>query len=179
MAVVFDAAILAFLVKPDTPPPLDPATNKPVTHCQDRLQHLLAEFQREQTVAIIPTPVLAEILVTAGDGAPAFIEEFNRPSSRYRIAPFDTLAAIELAEMTRRIHGTGDKRDGQEGTWAKVKFDRQIIAIARVHGATTIYSDDGKLRSFAERCGLHVIGIADLPLPPEAAQMTFDDVDAD
>lgn len=177
MKVVFDAPILAFLIKPDTPPPLDPLTNEPVTHCQARLQNLLTEFQRNQTVAIIPTPALAEVLVTAGNAAPAFMAEFNRPSARYRIEPFDALAAIELAEMTRIVLGAGDKRGGQEGTWAKVKFDRQIIAIARVHGASTIYSDDKNLRAFAQRCDLNVIGIAELPLPPETSQLTFDDIE--
>lgn len=173
---VFDAAILAFLINPNTPAPLDPATGQPVTHCRDRLKHLLKTLQQEQTVAIIPTPALAEILVTAGTDGPALMEEFTRPSARYRIAPFDMRAAVELAEMTREIISSSDKTGGQTGTKAKVKFDRQIIAIARVEGATTIYSDDSGLRSFAERRGFNVVGIADLPLPPQAAQMSFDDI---
>lgn len=176
---VFDTAVLAFLVKPDTKAPLDPATGQPVTHCQARLNYLLEVLQRDQTVAVVPTPVLAEILIVAGPGGPAFMEEFTRPSARYRIAPFDDRAAVELAEMTRTYQSTGDKTGGQEGSWAKVKFDRQIIAIARVERAKTIYSDDKRLRSFAERCGFEVIGMADLPLPPEAAQMSFADIGDD
>jgi hypothetical protein len=51
-----------------------------------------------------------------------------------------------------------------------VKFDRQIVAIARTEGAQVIYSDDADLRRFARAAGIDVVGIADLPLPPESAQ---------
>jgi hypothetical protein len=44
--------------------------------------------------------------------------------------------------MTRAAVDAGDKRVGSDATWAKVKFDRQIVAIAQVRRATAIYSDD-------------------------------------
>jgi hypothetical protein len=50
----------------------------------------------------------------------------------FYVVPFDTLAAIELAVMTRNALAAGDKRAGSKESWAKVKFDRQIAAIARV-----------------------------------------------
>jgi predicted nucleic acid-binding protein len=67
------------------------------------------------------------------------------------VVPFDTRAAIELAVMTRNAIDQGDKRGGVDAPWNKVKFDRQIVAIAKVAGATTIYSDDLQLRTFAEQ----------------------------
>ena len=61
-------------------------------------------------------------------------------------------------------------RDEAE-TWAKLKFDRQIVAIAKVCGATSIYSHDGGIQTVAGRVGIEVLRLHDLPLPPEMLQM--------
>jgi len=55
-----------------------------------------------------------------------------------------------------------------------VKYDRQIVAVAKVCGATTIYSDDKDVRTLAKTVKIDVIGLADLPLPPEKAQMDLE-----
>jgi hypothetical protein len=94
--------------------------------------------------------------------------------SVFRIEPFDTKAAIEVAAMTRAALDSGKKRGQSSASWAKVKFDRQIVAIAKVAGATTIYSDDKDLVPLAKAAKIEVIGIADLPLPPEDAQYKLD-----
>src|SRR5437588_7452083 len=61
----------------------------------------------------------------------------------------------------------GGRRGDQEGTYAKITFDRQIVAIAKVNNVTVIYSDDDGVRKFAERNGLTVVRTWELPLPPE------------
>ena len=167
--VVFDASILVLLFDPDARPPTDPETGQPVSRCKDRLEYLIATFEREQTKVIIPTPVLSEALVRAGEAGPAYLEELNR-SARFKIAPFDTRAAIELAQLTREALDSGDKKDGADAPWAKVKFDRQIVAIARTEGAEIIYSDDADIGRFCKRLGIEVIGIGELPLPPQDPQ---------
>ena len=55
-----------------------------------------------------------------------------------------------------------------------MKYDRQIVAVAKVCGATTIYSDDKDVRTLAKTVKIEVIGVADLPLPPEKAQMDLE-----
>jgi len=47
------------------------------------------------------------------------------------------------------------------------------VAIAKVEGTATIYSDDGNLASFARKVGLTVIPIHNLPLPLKEAQRTL------
>jgi hypothetical protein len=84
--------------------------------------------------------------------------------------PFDELSAIELAILTRNALDEGDKRGGSVDPWGKVKFDRQIIAIARVRQATVIYTDDRGLRRLAARLNIPAIGIAEMPVPAETAQ---------
>jgi hypothetical protein len=81
--------------------------------------------------------------------------------------PFDTIAAVEAALMTRAALSTGDKRGGLGAPWAKVKFDRQIVAIAKVARATMIYSDDADVRTLAAAENIPVIGLAELPLPAQ------------
>lgn len=91
-------------------------------------------------------------------------------SAHFKIVPFDTRAAIELAQITRVAIDSGDKKAGSSSSWAKVKFDRQIVAIARTEGAQTIYSDDEDIVRCARKLGIEVIGICELSLPPDSLQ---------
>ena len=72
--------------------------------------------------------------------------------------------------MTRVALKAGDLRAGTQSTRAKLKFDRQIIAIARTQNQTTIHSDDEDIATLASPLGLEVIPVHALPVPPEAAQ---------
>jgi len=60
----------------------------------------------------------------------------------------------------------GDKKSGILAPHNKVKFDRQIVAIAKVENVGTIYSDDQDVKALADRCGIQVVRVEDLPLPP-------------
>lgn len=174
--ILLDATALSLLLNPTAKPPIDPATNLPLSDAARRLAHLEAEVQRNGDTILIPTPALAEVLVALGDAGPASLERINK-SSRFKIADFDQRAAIEVAAMTREAIRAGDKRGGSASPWQKVKIDRQIIAIARVHGAERVYSDDTNVASFGGRIGLKVIPTWEFPLPPEDPQRTlFSDV---
>ena len=76
--------------------------------------------------------------------------------------------------MTRNARDRGSKRGSSSAPWAKVKFDRQIVAIAKVAGATTIYSDDLNLMTVAKAANIDVVSLAELPLPPEDAQLKLE-----
>ena len=76
--------------------------------------------------------------------------------------------------MTREAIASGDLRAGTDTTRAKLKFDRQIIAIARVEGQATVYSDDEDIKKLGAPLGLAVIAVHELPQPPVAAQGTLD-----
>ena len=89
----------------------------------------------------------------------------------FNIASFDTRAAIELADINRKADG--DKRSGTDEPYQKIKIDRQIVAIAKVAGARTIYTNDKGLRTFAREAEIKTTGVHELPLPPEKAQSDF------
>ena len=171
--VVFDATTLLLLLSPTVPPPVDPTTHMPVEHARERIDHLVKELEQSRIKIIIPTPALSEILVRAGTAGLAYLDRLNT-SAAFRIVSFDQRAAVEVAAMTRDAMATGNKRGGAQGTWAKVKFDRQIVAIAKVEGANIIYSDDEDVRRLAIQSGITAIRIAELPLPPEMAQGRID-----
>jgi predicted nucleic acid-binding protein len=171
--VVFDATTLLLLLSPEVSLPIDPVTQRQVKYAKERLDFLLQELEKSRTKIIIPTPALSEVLVRAGSAGPTYLDRLGS-SAAFRIVPFDQRAAVEVAIMTRAAITAGDKRGGADGTWAKIKYDRQIIAIAKVEGANTIYSDDNGVRSFAVQAGISVIRIGELPLPPEVAQGRLD-----
>lgn len=165
-ASVIDAAQIGFLVSTDAAVPTDVQTGLPIERAKERIEHVIAELDRQQHTLIVPTPALAEVLVLAGDAGPALLERISK-SARIKIADFDARAAVEVAAMTGDALRQGDKFAGSTAPWQKVKVDRQIVAIARVHGATTIYTDDNNLAKFARSVGLQVMRLGDLPLPPE------------
>jgi predicted nucleic acid-binding protein len=166
--VVFDATMLLLLLRPESGRPVD-SSGKPIEEVQARIAHLIQHIERARIRVIIPTPVLSEVLVHAGNAGPEIVEKLTR-STVFRVVPFDTLAAIEAALMTRAAIGAGSKRSGMVAPWAKVKFDRQIVAIAKVAKATMIYSDDADVRALATEEDIPVTGIEELPLPPAKRQ---------
>ena len=118
--VVFDTTTALLLLRPGTKPPLDPATGAPIEQAEARMALLVETLEKARTRIIIPTPVMSELLVYAGAATAELVARLTR-SSTFRVAPFDTRAAIELAVMTRAALDQGDKRGGIEAPWNKVK----------------------------------------------------------
>ncbi|WKL57063.1 PIN domain-containing protein [Asticcacaulis sp. ZE23SCel15] len=128
------------------------------------------KLAKEQETLLIPIPVLSEILIFAGDSAPLILERLHK-SARFKIVPFDERAAVELAIIHRAAIASGDKKGGSDESWTKIKFDRQIVAIAKVNGADTIYSDDKNLANFAKLADLNVVRVWEMELPPQSDQI--------
>jgi hypothetical protein len=140
------------------------------------IKTLTAEKQR----VMIGTPVLAEYLVKAGADKDKRFQAITK-SPVFSVASFDTMAAVECAALEDKDIPKPRLVPGGE-TKAKVKFDRQIIAIALVRGAKTIYTGDDGLASRARRSGLKAIMTWEIPLPPVDAQLPLryeTDIDVD
>jgi predicted nucleic acid-binding protein len=159
--VVFDASFLI--------PLLDPQVKG--VDMDARLLHLITVLDKQRDAIIVPTPAWSETLIGAGDAAPKYLEILNR-AARLRVAPFGSRAAVEAAARHREALRAGDKKEGS-GSWAKVKFDRQIVAIAKVEGAERIYSNDDDIRRFGKADGLQVIRLEDLDNPPDKTRDLF------
>lgn len=178
--VVFDATLLLVLLSAKTAVSLDSRTGNPIERGRERVDFLLVELSKKRTQIIIPTPALAEILVWSGPAGPEYLKIINAAAA-FRVVPFEEKAAIEVAEMTREELKRGVPRD-RNLTLAKLKYDRQIVAIARVVGASAIYTDDVDLKKVARRSDIHVVSLDQLPLPPDEpieAPNLFEEVEED
>ena len=162
-----DSTFLGLLLHPEAKPTDDPTTGKPTTRIPDRIEKLLVDLDAARERIIVPTPSLCEFLILAGKDAPQYQGELHMLRA-ILVKPFDEIAATELVAMELLARGKGNKRSPapQNTPWQKVKFDRQIVAVCKVHGVHTIYSDDGNLKAFAEDSGIKVVGCWELPLPP-------------
>ena len=104
-------------------------------------------IKQKKIIIAIPTPVITELL-----SGPV--------GKNIKVLPFDYRASIECAD----IFGYKNKQKEPEGSKAKIKFDCQIIAIAKANNITTIYTDDEQLTKRAKKLGIEVISSEELPL---------------
>ncbi|MDE0678966.1 MAG: hypothetical protein OXI11_01960 [Gammaproteobacteria bacterium] len=169
---VFDATALLYFLEPDAAAPLDPATGTPLQDAKERIDFLIESLEASGESIVIPTPALSEVLVHAGEAGPQYLEILDGTRC-FRIESFDLRAAVELAAMTRDAIAAGDLRAGTKATRAKLKFDRQIIAITRVQGQTTIYSDDGDIATLGAALNIEVVPVHTLPRPPQDPQTSL------
>ena len=96
----------------------------------------------------------------------------------FEVAPFDQRAAVESAlALKRALKSVKGKKLGSTSSWQKIKVDRQIVAIAKVYGVTTVYSTDPDVLNLSRESGIEAIHAADLPPPPVAeVQLTLEDM---
>ena len=160
MKVVLDADVLQLLLRPaHATAPRDPATGREVLAWSARLGELVARLEEDRSSVVIPTPVLAALLVRAGRATDALLRRIEARRA-FQVQAFDIRAAVEAAAMAREA---GE----EEAPSAATERARQVVAIARVNGAARIYSDDAAVRSIGRRHGLDVVGLAELPLPAQ------------
>lgn len=171
MIVAFDNTFLSLILNPASQPGRDPATGQVVAHWKQRIEALVDRLSESKDKIIIPTPCLAESLIGARDIQK--IMEIIKSYSVIQLAPFDVKASIELAIITQAAQGAGLKASG---TKQEVKFDRQIVAVAKASGAKVFYTDDSSQSNFAAHAGLTVKHSWELDLPPEYAQRDIQEI---
>lgn len=171
--VEFDAGFLTVLLHPNPRIPPNPMTSEPIKYAKERIEHLIDTLSERGEQVIIPTPALAEVLIALGRSAASTAIDNLHGEAAFKIEGFDERAAVELSLMSE-LSSKEAKRKDQTGTWAKVKFDRQIVAIAKVNGVKTIYSTDKEVLSLAKKEGLQALSLDELPLPPPKTPNMFE-----
>jgi hypothetical protein len=152
-ARVFDTTFMLLLTDDLALAP--PAPAGVTDEARDRLTLLLETLDNARDHIVLPTPVLTELLVSGRADPGATLNVLNG-LARMRMEAFGTRAAIECAEMLRRmVRGSGPR--------SKVKFDHQIVAIAKAVGAASVYSDDHDVKALCGRERITCLGVWDLP----------------
>jgi hypothetical protein len=154
--VGFDTTFLTLMFVPNA--------KHSIADAKERVNFLLSDLNGRGDQILIPTPALSEILVRSGKARNAIIQQLTK-NPRFVLGAFDVRAALELAVMTDAALSRSDKKDGSPASWAKVKFDRQIVAIAKVERASCVYSEDEGVRSIGKREGMSVLGVSDIVIP--------------
>lgn len=172
MTAAFDSTMLSTLLNPGGGVPSDPTTGKPVEWPKERVQGLVVKLQKEGTKIVIPAPVVAEILTLIGPTNTDYLAIINR-SRVFEVVPLDEKAAVELAFLNRDVFVTGDKKNKFQ-PYQKLKVDRQILAICKVAGCDTLYTDDKNMIATAKLCGIATVRLCDLPIPESARQGNLD-----
>jgi predicted nucleic acid-binding protein len=121
------------------------------------------------TEVAIATPTLAELMLQLAPQAAQ--QAFSALKNRIRIFPFDERAALLMAKLHAMRLADGElERISKELAirMRLLRFDLQILAVAKANGATCVYSEDKKMRNFAA-------GFIDAqPIPAEVvAQQTW------
>ncbi len=166
MISLFDTGFLYVLFDDRARVPRD-AKGKPVVdRAQDRIDFLVQRISagRDNKI-ILPTPALAEFMLLAADRWIDYLTIIRRRSI-FEIAGFDDPEAVELVEHWQKFGDAKRLKPGTPETWAKLKYDRQIAAIARTHRVQEVYSTDADLRKYANQLNMKFVGLEDLSLPP-------------
>ncbi len=171
MIYVFDAGFLYILFDDKARVPRDAKGKLIVDRAQDRIDFLVRTIsQKSDNKIILPTPALAEFMLLAAQRYSEYLTIIRRRAI-FEIAGFDDPEAVELVEHWLRFGDGKRLKAGSSETWAKLKYDRQIAAIAKTRRAERIYSTDADLRKYAEQLNIKYFGLTDLPLPPTAQEV--------
>ena len=135
---------------------------------KERVDFLLSELSARGDQIIVPTPALAELLMKTGKASDKVVAEING-DARFVISSFDLRAAIELSLFSDAELSKQQKKNAVEATWAKMKFDRQIVAICKVEKASCIYSDDEDVYNVGKRKSIPVYRVEDIQVPKKSA----------
>jgi hypothetical protein len=130
------------------------------------LTHLVKSLSERRVKVGLPTPVIAEYLIGVGADKQSHFAQLQS-SAPFLPLPFDEKAAIEHACITEP-----DVKPDE--TKAKLRFDRQVIAISKAHGADRLYTADGNQAEFAKGCGLPAVLMHEIPLPPPVTGQLFE-----
>lgn len=165
MIGLFDAGFIHILFDDRARVPRDSKGKPVVERAQARIDFLVQTISDRKDKIILPSPALAEFMLLASDRYRDYLTIIKRKAV-FEIAGFDDPEAIELVEHWAKF-GDGKKLKPRTAeTWAKLKYDRQIVAIAATRRVECIYSTDGDLEKYAEQLTIKYCGLADLPAPP-------------
>jgi predicted nucleic acid-binding protein len=171
LKIVIDTNVLVQIMRDENSTDLvDPVSGWVIDRLHDRASALVEAIDQAGDVVIIPAPVLAEYLI--GIDRKALQSHLNIINSVncIEVVSFDQVAAIECALL---IDDAELKMLDPQATKAKLRVDRQILAIARAAGAKQVWTHDRGLYNKAKALNLDVHSLGDIEPKPEQQNILF------
>ena len=169
MRIVLDTNVLVQLLsKNDEALLYCPVTGNVVDRSVARATALVDQIDAKGGTVVIPAPVLAEYLVGIDPGLIQTHLALINSFTCFEVVAFDQLAAVECALL---VDESEQKVLDPDATKAKMRFDRQIIAISKAVGAQQIWTHDKGLYRKAAMVGLDVKSLADVTPAPVQLQL--------
>lgn len=138
-----------------------------------RMQGLMHGLRKMRESIGIPAQVWSEFLDQAGQAEITATQAIFKTSA-FKLLSYDLRAAVETVEVVRAGRHARRSDKSVKRPRHSVKVDWQIIAVAKVHGARLLITNDEDMRAEAERSGVKCLGIAELPMPDGARQHHLD-----
>lgn len=162
--IVIDTNVLVQIMQNEGSSDLrHPETGKVVDRLFERAAALVDHVDTMGGLVVLPAPVLSEYLFGIDKTSfQAHLDVINSVKS-IEVASFDQVAAIECAML---VTDAEQKALDPNATKAKLRVDRQILAIAVAAGVSEIWTHDIGLTKKAASMGLSVKSLADIGPPP-------------
>ncbi|GAB2932181.1 type II toxin-antitoxin system VapC family toxin [Hafnia psychrotolerans] len=179
MRIIFDTNILvqAITGMRDGCKLSNPETGIEIPDPERRIEALIDMVERSGGIIIIPTPVLAEYLVGIDEKDHQTHLNLIQRKVCFEIASFDEIAAIECAQMPSLKEL---KNMMKSDTANKVRFDRQIISIAKSLNADEVWTHDKGVFNRCKEMGIVVKSLADIdPVPVQVLIDMSSDISSD
>lgn len=170
MKIVIDTNVLVQIMQNEGAKDLlDPETGQIVVSAFERAEALVDRIDALNGVVLLPAPVVSEYLL--GIDRKSYQAHLNILNGLkcIEVSAFDQLAAIECALL---VTNQEMKQLDPDSKMAKLKYDRQILAIAIASGAKEIWTHDKQLYRRSKMMGLVAKSLA--AINPKPQQLNFD-----
>lgn len=176
--IALDAVVLSLMIYRHSAVPKDFKTGMDIEHARERIDALIKKIEGESESIVIATPALSEALVVVAPDVQRHVAAIESQSC-FKIRSFDKRAAIEIALRVKRAKEAGDKKEGIPAAWDKIKYDHQIVAVAKVEGVSEIVSMDRHIHQNGKLWGIPVRNVSELPIPHIQGNLPLKDSSAD
>lgn len=165
MKIVIDTNVLVQIMQnegaTDLISPIDGAV---VDNAFKRAEALVERIEAVNGLVILPAPVVSEYLLGIDQSSYQIHLDIINSSKAIEVIAFDQIAAVECAML---VSNREMKTLDPDSKMAKLKYDRQILAIAIASGAKEIWTHDKQLFKRSEAAGLTARSLADISPKPE------------
>jgi predicted nucleic acid-binding protein len=169
LKIVIDTNVLVQIMQNEGAKDLiDPETDKVVVNAFERAQALIERIDSLKGVVVLPAPVIAEYLLGIDRKSYQLHLDVMNGVKCIEVSSFDQLAAIECAML---VSNQEMKQLDPDSKMAKLKYDRQILAIAISSGAKEIWTHDKQLFKRSKAMGLTAMSLGGID--PKPQQLDF------